>query len=161
MTYFEDQIQNIVSKVGISENGNNFNAVFDYGNENDLNKFLTLYKEKAYPLFFLVNNTDIYSVENKLKEVIRNNARIIIAIQKPETIDLLTKDWYASAFKNVLSPLANTFAIELDKTKNATTSSTYRVDKYANYSQNGEDNATIDVCNVIVLEYDFIKFKIC
>lgn len=158
MIVFEKKLQDHINKIGsLTLNGFTFSLVFEYGNEEYLNKFLTLAKNKAYPLVFLVNGSDDYDITRK--EVTRSNARIIIAIQRQQ-VDLLNKTWYATDYAKILNPIAEKLINQLDKSGAARVSNDYSIQKLPNYTQNdSEDNATIDIWNALVLDFDSITFN--
>lgn len=153
MIVFEERLAELLDTLPdmVDLNNVSYKVLFNWGKKDVLNKYLSTFKENAYPLIWLVDGVDNYDVTKK--EVTRNNTRLILAIRKAD-VDLFNPDWYQSDYKNVLNPLAENVIKALDRSSISRISNEYQIQRFPNYTENGTDNATVDVWNALTIDID-------
>lgn len=133
-----------------------FKVKFNWGNQNDLNLFLSQFKEKTkYPLIWLVDGVDeIDLIANKISR----KTRLFIAKQSIHQTNTNPIIW-DSEFKDVLNPLLENVFKAFEKCdKTFIVDNLYKIKRDANYSDKSSISATIDPWNVIILDFDLILY---
>lgn len=152
MIVFEERLAELLNTLpNVEVNNASYPVYFNWGTKEVLNKYLSVTQGNAYPLIWLVDGTDEQNVARK--EVARNNTRLILAINKA-SVDLFNPDWYQSDYKNVLNPLAENVIKALDRSSISRLSNDYQIQRFPNYTENGEENATVDVWNALTIDCD-------
>ncbi len=134
-------------------NAKEFKVLFNWGNQNALNLFLSQFKEKTkYPLLWLIEGQDVE--DTIAKTITRQNTKLFIAKQSIHTTNTNPIIW-ESEFKDVLDPvLENVKTALLSGGNTNVLNRQFKVTRLANYSNSDAIKKTIDPWNVIILEFD-------
>lgn len=158
MTTTEDVLRELFTQLppALDSNDNPFEVKFNWGNQDDLNLYLSQFKTTTkYPLIWLVDGDeeiDIYSTE------INRKTRLIIAKQSVHQTNTNPIVW-DSEFKNTLNPLLENVLKCLNQSgKTMIKGGKHKVRRDANYSNKDQIGATIDPWNVIILDFDLVIF---
>ena len=158
MTTTEDILRELFEQLPDvkDSNDNLFKVKFNWGNQDDLNLFLSQFKSTTkYPLIWLVDgedNIDLYSTE------INRKARLIIAKQSIHQTNTNPIVW-DSEFRDVLNPLLENVLKCLNESgKTMIKNGIHKIKRDANYSDKSAISATIDPWNIIILDFDLVIF---
>ncbi len=125
---------------------------FHWGDELELNRYIKLKKDGAYPLVWLLPDSDKYEGENGEKAI--RKCAFIIATREIRK-ELFNDQRYIKTFDVVLNPLTEylikglTVSSISDRIGNGFTTT-----KFPNYSAESEKNGTIDTWDAIRLEIE-------
>ncbi|HMK57763.1 MAG TPA: hypothetical protein VK462_01780 [Nitrososphaeraceae archaeon] len=154
----EDVLRSLFSQLPKIEdkNGIGFDVKFNWGNQSDLNLFLSqLKKTVKYPLIWLVDGTDnITVIPNKIERRIK----LFIAKQSIHKTNTNPIVW-DSEFRDTLNPLLNNIITAFTKCDlTFIKDDSYSIKRDANYSGKDVISTTIDPWNVIIFECDLIIY---
>ena len=127
---------------------------FGWGDKKELNRYLELKKDNAYPLIWLIQNKEKHIEKGT---AIEKDCTFIIATRETRT-DLFNDERYLNSFNVVLNPLTEMLLKVLKRSQSI--SSEYEIFKRPNYSENKKENGTIDLWDAIELNID-ITFRDC
>lgn len=129
--------------------GNSFDVRFDLGTQKDLNKWLSVNKDKSkYPLVWLI--TPISTDENKAN--VTGNFTLVLATLNDD-VDMGNRDRLNRAFKDVLNPLYNNVIKALERgTSIDFVSNEKTVTDYFNYSEDDVSHETTEIWDAKKLE---------
>lgn len=126
-----------------------FKPQYESGNDNHLNKYLTLMAKDSkspYPLIYQTSNTDEQDDRGNKTQA---NLVLILATRNIET-ELLNSNRYQMSFKNVLNPLAENIIKAFNRAGIFDWDGKYRIEKFMNYGD-GNQNKTVDIWDAIRL----------
>ena len=130
---------------------NGFNPVFRYGDDKELNTFLSSYDGKSstpYPLIWLVYP---YTEKQSRRHVEITNMKFILAVRNNEV--MLYDERIIKTFKGLLIPLYNNIIESFKKANTMLTDDEYNVVKYPNYGS-GEEAKANDIWDAITITTD-------
>lgn len=144
MIVFEDGIAALVEQI---PNIEAFEPVFHWGDEHELNRFITL-KAQPYPIIWLVTGQEQHDLRGRGR--VQRDCRFIMAVRE-EKVNQLNDYRLRNSFDLYLNPLAERFIEGLQKFSiTSLDNERYTLRKYPNYSDAGE-NKTIDLWDALTL----------
>ena len=140
----------------IDVEGIEFAPVFDYGSNEDLNKFLRLKRrgnENTYPLIWLETpySSDFLDINHR-----GYDTKLILATNSSQST--LNKDRMKTTFKLVLLPLLDALFEAIKRHGKVSRSKKYGLTYHFNYSVSEKEST--DIWDVLVLDIE-LKYKIC
>lgn len=127
---------------------------FGWGNKLELNRYLELKKDNAYPLIWLIQNKEKHIEKgNRVKK----NCEFIIATRETRK-DMYNDERYLKSFDLVLNPLTSNLIKVLKRSQEI--SKEWEISKLPNYSDSKSKNGTIDLWDAIKLDIE-VTFKDC
>jgi len=154
MSTTEDILRELFSQLPKvkDSNDNEFEVKFNWGNQDDLNLFLSqLKKTVKYPLIWLVDGTDNITA---IPSTIERKIKLFVAKQSIHKTNTNPIVW-DSEFKNTLNPLLDNIVTAFTKCDlTFIKDDSYSVKRDANYSGKDVISTTIDPWNVIIFECD-------
>jgi len=160
MIIVEDIIKVEVAKmvaVNLFDNRNQ-KPVYGWGDKNELNKYLTIYKNKSYPLIWQIPSEKT----NRVNEI-SQTCDFILAINftKNET-DLMNPDRLESTFKPVLYPFMEVFLQALNKSRNITINkSEFTFEDFPNYAITSPNDEVVDLWDAVRVSIDATFMNNC
>lgn len=157
MIVVENRLRDIISQFPqITIGSNNYSSYFGFGNETELNRYITRSNSSNYPLIWLLPNTDSYKVNGAL--VTRNVSIIIATMEQRE--ELMNPERYSASFSYVLNPLTD-YLIQGLQNSNITRvlSENINITKFPNYTQT--EGSVIDKWDAVRIECEVEFNKHC
>lgn len=133
----ETIMTDIVSTIEPLEfNGKMLTPSFGFGNKDELTRFLDLFKDKVYPLIWMIPNEESHSF-NQVEETVD----FIIAVNfSKENKNELNNIRFEKVFIPLLIPLAEKMLFRIARSKNASYDNTnFKVFKRPNYHETNTD----------------------
>jgi len=157
MIIIEDKLRELFATLPPANyDGEEFPVIFDFGSEEDLNKFIRQ-EEKKYPLIWL--QTGFYE-DKKDPQTISSNISLILATYSGD----VNKDNFQRLednFKKVLLPLLENIDKAFERSNIALfEDKNYRVTKFYNYGD-GKEHGSTDIWDAIKYEVSINFYDNC
>jgi hypothetical protein len=157
MIVVEDILRGIVNQFpSISINGTDYNCYFGFGNETELNRYITKSNSNNYPLVWLLPSDDNYNFDSN--ETAKNISVIIATLERRE--ELMNPERYGASFNYILNPLTD-YLIQGLRNSNTTTvtSSNITITKFPNYTES--DGSVIDKWDAVRINCEVLFNNFC
>ncbi|QIG62282.1 hypothetical protein [Tenacibaculum phage JQ] len=148
MIVVEDRIESIVNQFpAITINSTNFSCYFGFGNETELNRYITNSNSNNYPLVWLLPSVDNQNINQGL---VTKNVSIIIATLEVRE-DLMNPQRYGASFQYILNPLTDYLIQGLRNSSiSRMVSEVVNVTKFPNYTQS--EGSVIDKWDAVRID---------
>lgn len=147
MINFENRVEQLINEIPLIQG---FKTKFYWGKDGvDLNLFLSEFKEKSYPLIYLVTSQE--TSKGNFSEA-RRRCKFVLFVQELKP-SLLNTSRMLKSYADFLNPLAAYFIEALDISSISRLNDGYKLQRVPNYSESGK-NAQIDKLDAIVIEVD-------
>jgi hypothetical protein len=146
MIVIEDKLNDIFSYLP-SQNG--FKPVFSWGDDKELNTFLSNSNEATtpYPLIWLIYPYN----ENHKKRSVKAKIELILAVKT--NTEMLNKERLIKTYKGILIPLYDNILTVFQKASTVFVEEEYEVIKYPNYGDS-TNTKTVDIWDALKVTFD-------
>jgi|TARA_R110000787_G_scaffold113975_1_gene223513 hypothetical protein len=160
MIIVEDIIQVEVSKmlaINLFDNRTQ-KPTYGWGDKNELNKYLSINKNKSYPLVW-----QKLSSKSKTGNEVSQTCEFIFAVNfRKEELDLMNPDRLEATFKPVLYPFMESFLQALNKSRNITINvNEYDFSDIPNYPVTSLDDDVVDLWDAVSVSIDATFMNNC
>lgn len=156
----ESIVTQIVSTIEPLEfNSQTLTPSFDYGNKDELTRFLDIFKDDVYPLIWMLPSEENHDV-NEVKQ----DVKFIIAVNFDKADrNVLNNERINQNFKGLLIPLAEKLMFRIARSKNASyDNKNFTLMKYPNYAETNDDNPdSIHYWDALTLSLKMSFFNNC
>lgn len=125
-----------------------FKPVYDWGDKFNLIKTLTLYSNNSESPYPLIYQTSKGSTQNLNTQMATTDLVLVLACRNTD-VSLVNRNRWAMSYKNVLYPLYDNIVECLRQAGIFLYDQNIRVDEYPNYSENENENKTIDIWDAL------------